>query len=457
MRRLSLRSRLFLLLILPLIVIAGIASYARFEEAQRLSQTLYDNTLLAVALTISRDVAISEGDILTEQLLEELTTALGDPVYYRITGPGGGFVTGYSDPPDVPDGSDIQSGKPFFFDSTYLGREVRSVVLREFLNQPRLQGWMTVEVWQTVSQRAALSRDLLLQSIALLATIILSAAVILWFGIKLGLKPLLDLQHAISLRTPDDLRPIRRWIPVELRPLVQTTNSLFERLAKAFEIRSAFISDAAHQLRNPIASIVTQAEAAVSSPDENTLRQRVASIAQSARATGRLTNQLLSLERVRGRSLRALFEETDLVALVSAKVRAFAEIQLLNDISVGFEVEGVSRQVVCDPVMIEELMANLLDNALRYGLREGGELDVMLSFSQEEVAIVVQDDGPGINEDLRDRVFDRFFRADLDFGDGCGLGLAIVADIAEAHGGNALCVSSQKGARFEIRLPLNQQ
>jgi len=456
MRRLSLRSRLFLLLIVPLVLIAGIASYARFQEAGRLSQTLYDNTLLAVALTISRDVAISEGDILTEQLLEELTTALGDPVYYRITGPGGGFVTGYSDPPDVPEGADIQSGKPFFFDSTYLGQKVRSVVLREFLNQPRLQGWTTVEVWQTVSQRAALSRNLLYQSIALLGTIILSAAVILWFGIKLGLKPLLDLQNAISLRTPDDLRPIRRWIPIELRPLVQTTNSLFERLAKAFEIRSAFISDAAHQLRNPIASIVTQAEAAVSSPDEETLRKRVASIAQSARATGRLTNQLLSLERVRGRSLRALFENADIVALISARIRAFAEVQLLNDIAVGFAVEGAAKPVLCDPVMIEEMMANLLDNALRYGLRKGGELDVTLSFSEDELGIVVEDNGPGINEELRERVFDRFFRADLDFGDGCGLGLAIVADIAEAHGGAARCVPSQKGARFEIRLPLDQ-
>lgn len=454
MKRLSLRSRLFLLLILPLIVIAAISSYARFQEAERLSQSLYDNTLLAVALTISRDVAISEGDILTEQLLEELTTALGDPVYYRITGPGGGFVTGYSDPPDVPPGSDIKSGKPFFFDSTYLGRQVRSVILREFLNQPRLQGWMTVEVWQTVSQRAALTRDLLYQSIALLTTIILSAAVILWFGIKLGLKPLLDLQNAISLRTPDDLRPIRRWIPVELRPLVQTTNSLFERLAKAFEIRSAFISDAAHQLRNPIASIVTQAEAAVSSPDEETLRERVALIAQSARATGRLTNQLLSLERVRGRSLRVLFESTDLVALVSAKTRAFAEVQLLNDIAVSFEVEGDARPVVCDPIMIDEMMANLLDNATRYGLRGGGELNVILAFQPDHAKIIVEDDGPGIEASLRVRVFDRFFRADLDFYDGCGLGLAIVADIAEAHGGSASCVPSQKGARFEICLPL---
>ena len=77
--RLSLRGRLFLLLIVPLVVVAAAASFARYIAANRLSQELYDNTLLAVALTISRDVVLSEGDVLTEQLLDELTTALGDP------------------------------------------------------------------------------------------------------------------------------------------------------------------------------------------------------------------------------------------------------------------------------------------------------------------------------------------------------------------------------------------
>lgn len=454
MKRLSLRSRLFLLLILPLIVIAGVAAYARYQTAQALSQRLYDNTLLAVALTISRDVVLSEGDILTEQLLEELTTALGDPVYYRVTGPGGSFVTGYSDPPSIPQKADVQGGQPHFFDSRYLGREVRLVVLREFLNQPRFDGWMTVEVWQTVSQRSALSRDLLNQSVLLLATIIASAALILWFGIKLGLKPLLDLQDAISLRTPDDLRPIKRRVPVELRPLVSTTNSLFERLAKAFEIRAAFISDAAHQLRNPIASIVTQAEAAVSAPDERMLRNRVSLIADSARATGRLTNQLLSLERVRGRTLRALFEPIDLVDLISARTRSFAEIQLPNDIAVSFSLEGEPRPIRCDPVMIDEMMANLLDNAARYGLRKGGELIVGLRFDRDSITLSVQDDGPGIEPALHQRVFDRFFRGDLGFTGGCGLGLAIVADVAEAHGGEAVCKPCEKGARFEIQMPV---
>ena len=99
----SLRGRLFVLIVPPLIVVAAIAGVARYVMAERMSQRLYDNTLLAVALTISRDVVLSEGDMLADQLLDELTNALGDRVYYRISGPDSRFVTGYSDAPEMPD------------------------------------------------------------------------------------------------------------------------------------------------------------------------------------------------------------------------------------------------------------------------------------------------------------------------------------------------------------------
>ncbi len=125
MNRLSLRARLFLLLIVPLVIIAAIGAYARYQAAQKLSRQLYDKTLLAVALTISRDVIISEGDMLTEPLLEELTTALGDPVYYRITGPGGSFVTGYSHSPGFLRGSAFRTASPV--SSTAFISGVRSV------------------------------------------------------------------------------------------------------------------------------------------------------------------------------------------------------------------------------------------------------------------------------------------------------------------------------------------
>lgn len=450
--RLSLRGRLFLLLILPLIAVAAAASFAQYLAANKLSEELYDNTLLAVALTISRDVVISEGDVLTEQLLDELTTALGDPVYYRITGPGGSFVTGYSDPPDLPEGTDIEGGGPIFFDSQSLGRPVRAVVLREFISEPQFGGWVTVEVWQTVGQRLALSTKLVTQSILLLGSILLTASLILWFGIQLGLKPLLDLREAIGQRSADDLRPIRRWVPPELRPLVHTTNSLFDRLARAFALRDGFISDAAHQMRNPVAAMQSQAEAAISAPTEADLRERVAHLAESARATSRLTSQLLSLERVRGRSLKEFVQPVDLVTLLREKVRPFAERQLRRNVDVTFSVTGTPRRVDCDPVLVEELVTNLLDNAEKYGLRTGGHMDVSVDFQPRSVTLRFSDDGPGIPAEMQERVFDRFFRLDADQSRGCGLGLAIVADVAQAHGGRAQCLSDEQGAIFEVVL-----
>ena len=449
---LSLRGRLFLLLILPLIVVATAASFVRYQAANRTSQVLYDNTLLAVALTISRDVVISEGDILTEQLLEDLTAALGDPVYYRITGPGGSFVTGYSDPPSLPDGIISQGGEPVFFDSTSLGRPVRAVVLREFISEPQFGGWVTVEVWQTISQRLALSRELVTQAVLLLGSVIITAALILWFGIQVGLKPLLDLRDAIGQRSPDDLRPIRRWVPPELRPLVGTTNSLFERLAQAFALRDSFISDAAHQMRNPVAAIQSQAEAAVSAPTEADLRERVADLAKSARATSRLTAQLLSLERVRGRSLKEFVHPVDLVALLRDKVRPFAETQLRRGVDVDFVVTGTPRPVDCDPVLVEEMVSNLLDNAGKYGLRSGGRLEVSVDFTPQSIRLRFKDDGPGIPPEMTERIFDRFFRLDEDQSRGCGLGLAIVADVARAHGGGTKCSSDGSGVVFEVQL-----
>lgn len=452
--RLSLRARLFLLLILPLILVAAAATFARYQSATHLSRELYDNTLLTVALTISRDVVMSQGDLLTDALLEELTDALGDPVFYRVTSPDRGLVTGYSDPPPRPAGLEAGTvSAPLFYDSVAQRRPVRVVVLREYIIEPRYAGWVTVEVWQTVNQREALSRALVTQSMLLLGSLILTAALILWFGINLGLKPLLDLREAIGQRSPDDLRPIRRWVPPELRPLVEATNSLFDRLARAFALRDSFISDAAHQMRNPVAAIQSQAESAISAPGEAALRARVIDLAETARATGRLTSQLLSLERVRGRGLKGLMQSLDLVALVRGKVLPFAEGQLRRTVDVGFTVIGTPRPVVCDPVLIEEMVSNLLDNAAKYGLRPGGRLEVTLEFAADAVSLRVCDDGPGIPPDMRERVFDRFFRLDPDQSRGCGLGLAIVADVAELHDGSVRCLDQRGGCTFEVALP----
>lgn len=450
--RLSLRGRLFLLLILPLVLVAVAVSFVRYAEAARLSRELYDNTLLAVALTISRDVVLSEGDMLTQQLLEDLITVLGDPVFYRVTGPGNKFVTGYSTAPSLPPELSMEEGEPVFFDSTSQGRPVRVVAMREFISEPQFGGWVVVEVWQTVTQRTALSRQLVAQSILMLGSLILTAALILWFGIQLGLKPMLDLREAIASRSADDLRPIRRWVPPEMRPLVATTNSLFDRLTRAFNLRDAFISDAAHQMRNPVAAMQSEAEAAISAPNEAELRSRIADLAETARATSRLTSQLLSLERVKGRSLQALSQSVDLVMIVRDRVRLLAEAQLRRGVEVAFTVTGEPRPITCDPVLVEEMVTNILDNAARYGLKPDGHLEVTVTFLPDQMSMSFVDDGPGVPAEYSQRIFDRFFRVDEDQQRGCGLGLAIVADVAEIHDGTASCRNTAQGFHIEVML-----
>ncbi len=454
MSRWSLRSRLFVLIILPLVAVASLAGAARYLMAEKMSQRLYDSTLLVVALTISRDVILSEGDMLTEQLLESLTKALGDPVYYRIEGPDGRFVTGYSDAPVNAAPAEVEPGVPFFYDAVSLGEQVRAVTLREFIAAPQFGGWVTVDVWQTVHQRDALSLELLTQSIILMTVVVTAAGLLVWFGINLGLKPLLQLREAISARSQDDLGPIRRTVPKEVRSLVSAMNSLFARLSEAFALRDAFISDAAHQLRNPIAAIQAQAEAATTAPNESELRNRVADLAETARRTGRMTQQLLSMEKARGHESPDKWRSVDLRESLEIIARRFAEREMRHGVLVSFVTTGYAQPIMADPVMLYEAVENLLDNARRYGCPDGGEVELSLAFNEDHVAIRVIDSGPGIPADVHERVFDRFFRLSNDASGGCGLGLSIVRKVAEAHGGSARVVDCMRGTAVEILIPL---
>lgn len=453
MKTWSLRSRLFVLIILPLVVVACCAGVVRYVMAERMSQRLYDNTLLAVALTISRDVVLSEGDVLTEKLLDSLTNALGDPVYYRIEGPEGRFITGYSEAPPLPADAKVLSGIPYFYDAINQGRRVRAVAMREFIAEPQFGGWVTVDVWQTVNQRDALSLELLSQSIALMTAVLGAAALLVWFGINIGLRPLLQLREAVALRSPNDLGPIRRKVPKEVRSLVGAMNALFARLAEAFALRDAFISDAAHQLRNPIAAIQAQAEAATTAPDEAELRARVTALAETARATGRLTQQLLSMEKAQGRRGLNTRSEIDLAALLKEKCLTLAEACMRKGCDVSFEVIGTPALVFIDAIMMSEAIENLLDNAVRYGCKDGGTVSVRLTFAQDRAIVRIEDSGPGIPKESRGRLFDRFYRVQDDASGGCGLGLAIVRDVAIAHGGQARLAKSDRGAAFELQVP----
>jgi two-component system sensor histidine kinase TctE len=230
-------------------------------------------------------------------------------------------------------------------------------------------------------------------------------------------------------------------------------NDLFGRLSDAFAARDVFIANAAHQLRNPIAAIRAQAEAAEAAPEGADLRARVADVAEAARRTSRLTQQLLSLEKARGRPEALGAQTIDLAKLVAETLRMKAPVALRRGVEVSLELEGDPQPFAGDPLLIDEALENLLDNALRYGCDQGGAIRLLVAFEDRLIRLVVEDDGPGVPADQRERVFERFQRGVEEGNDGCGLGLAIVREIALRHGGAAKLVEAPTGARFEMVFP----
>ena len=205
MTSISLRTRLALILLVPLIAISIVAGFWRFAVARDTAEELFDRTLLASTLAITRDVAISGGDALSEATRDLMRDTSGGEVFYHVHGPDGVFITGYATPPVAPAGTDQSVGSPIFFQSIYRGEDVRVVRLREAGEIDGISGISTVTVWQTFDTRNAFVRDLAVRAGLLMITLILTVAAVVWLGINFGLRPLTDLQAAIANRSSDDL------------------------------------------------------------------------------------------------------------------------------------------------------------------------------------------------------------------------------------------------------------
>lgn len=453
-RRPSLRARLFLLIMLPLVLVAMVAGAIRYGLALNLSHRLHDDTLTVIAHAVAREVVLTQGDVLADALLTSLVGALGDPIYYQVRAAGGRMVTGYSDAPRPPPEIEVPGGRPVVFDSVYIGQPVRAVALREFIADPDFDGWTTVTVWQTLGRRQAVGLGLLVESALMLAGVVATAGVLVWTGIALGLRPLTDLRAAVARRSAQDLQPIRRPVPPEAQPLVATINALFARLAAELAHRDAFIANAAHQLRNPVATIQAQAEAALAAPDPADRAARLADLAQAAARLSRITRQLLRHDQATHTRPAADAPPADLHAIACEVARRHAPRAIAAGVDLALEGPGMPLPVRADPTLVAEAVDNLLDNALAYGARSGGQILLALAVEGGQARLSVADDGPGIPPAARAAVFERFVRATDDGGLGCGLGLPIARAVARASGGDLRLVPGAPGCRMDLTLPL---
>jgi two-component system sensor histidine kinase TctE len=236
----------------------------------------------------------------------------------------------------------------------------------------------------------------------------------------------------LGARAHRDLRPGPAHLsPEETRPLLDAINDLLARLRDAIGMQQRFIANAAHQLRTPLAAVLTQAELLDRSGLPAEHRAEVSRLHAAVTRAARLASQLLTLARADptdGPALRR--QRVDLEAMCEELVPEWVARADERGIDLGFELEAA--QADGDPTLLRELIRNLLDNALKYTPPGGA---VTLHVAGGDAAVIeVEDDGPGIPAGERERVTERFYRLDSSSAEGSGLGLAIVREIAAAHG-----------------------
>ena len=280
----------------------------------------------------------------------------------------------------------------------------------------------------------------------------LTVAAVVWFGINLGLKPLTDLQDAISKRTSDDLSEIRRATPPEVSGIVATLNTLFGQVSSAIASRDRFISDAAHQMRNPIAGMLSLAEAARDAKRPEDRLSRTHEVVAAARHASRLTNQLLSLERAKGQPDPSRHRALDANTVVRAVCERNADRVLEANLEFSFQPCDPAVEIVADELLVQEAVQNLIDNALAHAGPDNTEVSVEVAARDGRAVITVSDRGVGLDVADSETAFSRF--GQIGQSEGSGLGLAIVEEIAGRHGGEARIEASEAGARISLSVPL---
>ena len=465
-------------MLVPLLLLWPLSVLIIWVVAQGIANRPFDRELGDLVQTLARRVVVAapgsgQGAQVRVSLNEASTAILrsdpSDTVFFQVLGTRGEWVAGDRDLP-VPDEPRAASGELRFRDDEVQGQPVRVAYL--WLAVTGANGSRVpplVQVAETLDKRAQLTTEIA-RGVMLSQFAILPLAVFLvWFALLRGFRPLNDLQLRIRKRASDDLSPIdERLAPEEVSPLVGAINDLLARLDRSMTAQKHFLADAAHQLKTPLAGLRTQAELAQrevdAGGDAKAAKRSLQQIARSSQRAAHMVNQLLSMARAEDSEQALRAQPFNLAALATETVRDFVPRAMESGIDLGYEGpepgDNNSARLLGQPVLVRELIRNLVDNALQYTPRGGTVTLRLLVDPFGQVAMLqVEDNGPGIPEAERDLVFQPFYRALGTEVDGSGLGLAIVREIAERHGGNVSIDAAHErsqppGTRVTVRLPL---
>lgn len=441
----SLRFRLALWLLLPLSLFVALCAALSWRNAANVADYVQDHDLLASAKMLS-DRLIWEGDDVQASVPPSALSLFASPdrdrVYLNVQGANGELLAGTPGFPlpaePRPEGVDQAQ----WYDTHFQEQDLRAVVVMRTMHDVAGARAYTIAVGKTTHSRDHMLANLWYPTVGYLLAALALTVVLSALALTLELRPVVRLKQQLAQHDPLhlDLQVDAQVLHTELRPVADTINRFVQQLRAHSEAQRRFIADAAHQLRTPLALQSSQIEYARSAHRQPHEQDALwASLHASNRRLVDVTNKLLLLAQAEHGDAQTRRETVDLAAVALRCVEQLAALADRQNIDLGLDAPAPGQALVrAEPSLLDALVANLLDNALRY-TQPGGHVTVGVrcirdGAGEDAVELTVADNGPGIPEPVRERVFERFFRVDPGTTSGTGLGLAIVREIARAFG-----------------------
>ncbi|WP_425039632.1 sensor histidine kinase [Primorskyibacter sp. S187A] len=439
---LSLRWRLTLTLIGGAAILAALLYVALRAYAVQIAQQSQDRILEASASSVL-DSAALRGEAIVLDLpyaaFAMLDTAADDRVFYAVH-QDGRFLTGYE---DLTPRTNAPLNTPRFDTLSYRGTDIRRIEMTRVFPASPAPIVLSVTIAQTRDSLAGTLLQISLNAALFgAAFFVLAAGLSLWTGSS-TVTPLRRLAASVGRRGPRDLRPMTGQVPAELTPLVGALNTLMTRLDQSLSQSEDFIAEAAHRVRTPLATVRSHAETTLQKVDRDENRQALRAMIRAIDESSRAAGQLLDHAMVTFRGEHLEQQAIDLAATCDDIAGRLAPVAEMKDIDLVLKTQTPAH-MQGDPILIENALRNLIDNALKYSPSERA---VEITVSAEPRATVsVKDRGPGFPPGQMGTLSDRFQRGENALGTvGSGLGLTIVRDVVEAHGGSLVLRNRREG------------
>ncbi|APV48523.1 hypothetical protein BWI17_01760 [Betaproteobacteria bacterium GR16-43] len=443
----SLRRHLLAWLLPPMVVVLAVAAVGSYQLLKDRVTASFDEDLRDAAAPLASYIG-KQGEGLAFQLRTETPTVLRsdkeDRIYFAIVGPEGQLIAG---DPDLAVPGESPTQGLHVWDESLHGANVRGFARRDLIDGKAV----TIALAETTHKRERARLEALGSVMVPAFLLSIAAAAMVIFGVRRGLEPLERMREEIQARSYQDLSPIEeRDVAEELKPVLRELNGMLGRLAQAQGTQVRFVANAAHQLRTPITGLLAQLDLALDGSDTER-NNHIAQARSAAQRLARLAQQLLSLAAADPASNPSTEKrECDLSDIVRERADSWLRTTLTRGVEVEFDLDAAP--IHGNPMLVAELATNLVDNASRYGARN---VRIATRHWGGASMLEVADDGPGIPESERGRIFERFYRLDNESTEGSGLGLAIVREIAQRHGASIELTErpGQSGTRVGVMFP----